>query len=142
MISGFPNTYPKNVSGVTIASVTRAAHINIVMSLALVLFLRTIQKGIATTSQAISTKENSIPTIANPGCMCIKLKPAICGPRVHVHTVFSHAIRAANSKPIGEQNSQTTFIQSGKLLRAEIALVTRFGMTEVYAALLYGYKIR
>jgi len=136
--SGFSDIYAKNVSGITIASVTRAAQINIVMSLALVLFLRKIQKGIAITSQAISAKENSIPRIANPGCMCIKLKPTMCGPRVHVHTVFSHAIRAANSNPIGEQNSQTTFIQSGKLLRVEIVRVTRFGMAQVYAAPIVG----
>ena len=50
----------------------------------------------------------------NNGWMCIKLNPTACGPRVHVQTVFSHAIRAAKRNPIGARNSQLRHSQRGK----------------------------
>lgn len=101
----------------TIARATNIAQQSIAISPALTFFLRAITKGSAMTNHAISAIQNSIPVMANNGWMCMRLNPTICGPRAHVQTVFSQAIRTARRIASGEKHNQQTFNQSGKLLR-------------------------
>ena len=44
----------------------------------------------------------------NPGWTCIRLNPTICGPRLMVQTVFSHAILPAKVRPSGERQIHAT----------------------------------
>ncbi len=115
------------VSGSVIATIENAAQTNIAISAAVVRLRRTATNTTATSNQAASPKNESIPTRANSGCKCQRLKPIICGPRVNVHTVFSQPILAARSSANGAQNNHQTFIQSGKFPVRIVAIVVGEG---------------
>src|SRR6266851_8915546 len=57
--------------------------------------------------------------------MCMRLNPTICGPRDHVHTVFSHMMRAANNAAIGKAKNHHTLSESGNALGVCTANILR-----------------
>src|SRR5579859_5415592 len=75
---------------------------------------RMMAYGTVIRSHSATAQEHSTPTNAKPGCICHRENPTICGPRDHVHIVFSHRIRPANKKAKGEADTHQTFKNLGK----------------------------
>jgi hypothetical protein len=123
------NHLAKKVSGSIIANITKTAHRNIPISRAGMRCRRTATNTTAKTDQTRIPQNDNSPAMANNGCRCHKLNPAICGPRVHVQTVFSQPTLPARSKANGAQMSHQTFIQSD---RFPVGASSRSSIEKVY----------